>query len=180
MKHRCAPVSRCAVTFWISCLVAVAALWAGPVQASKMKITSAQSTATATQKAQWAKLVGKWFGEVEIAGGGKRKWIIERYSNGTYQAHYRVFTEDGQIKDAVEAGHWGVSGTVFFSINRAMRPLDGRFRDTDPADPKYYDAYEIIELTNHVFRFKHAESNEKFEMKKVDDDFELPLRSDFN
>ena len=125
-------------------------------------------------------LVGKWFGEIEIAGVGKRKWIIERYPNGTYQTHYRVFTEDGHVRDTVEAGHWGVSGPVYFSINRATRPIDGRFRDTDPGDPKYYDAYEVIELTHHVFRFKHSEHGAEFEMKKVDDDFELPRRSDFS
>ena len=82
------------------------------------------------------------------------------------QAHYRVFTEDGRGKDTAEAGHWGVSGLVYFSVNRATRLIDGRFRDTDPADLKYYNTYWVFELISYVFRYKHAETNDQFKNKR--------------
>lgn len=177
MNDRTFRIAPFAIVFWV---VAVMALAPSLGRSALAKDSSTSEAQSPTQKENWAMLVGKWFGEVEIDGGGKQKWIVERYKNGTYQIHFRVFTKDGQVRDQVEAGHWGVSGPVYFSINRATRAIDGNFRETDPANPRFYDAYEVIELTHHLFRYKHFDKGIEFEVKKVDDDFELPLRSDFN
>ena len=84
MNDRNFRISRIIVVLWASVVVALAQPRSGPVEAKILKASSAHASATATQKAHSAMLVGKWFGEIEIAGVGNQKWIIERYSNGTY------------------------------------------------------------------------------------------------
>lgn len=146
----------------------------GLVVAKNSEIPGPKPSSSTHLKDRWTMMVGKWLGEIDIKGGGKQKWLVQRFPNGTYKIHFRIYLKDGSVQNVIEAGHWGISGPIYFSINRAIADENGEFRATDPSDPHYYDAYEIKEFTDKILRYRHFETDNEFQIKKVKPDFVLP------
>ena len=126
-----------------------------------------------SQKEKWKNMVGKWFGEQPTKEGGKRQWIVERASNGTYKITFRVYRKDGVFSESAEVGQWAVSGPVYMTLFRGH--LNGRQIDlVDPSDSYNYDAYEILVLNKTTFKYKSFEYNETFTTIKVKNNFVFP------
>ena len=118
-------------------------------------------------------MVGKWFGEQPTKEGGRRQWIVERASNGTYKITFRVYKKDGTFSESAEVGQWAVSGPVYMSMFRGH--VDGnKIEPVDPSDPYNYDAYEILVLNNSTFKYKSFEYDATFTLKKVGNNFGFP------
>jgi hypothetical protein len=67
---------------------------------------------------------------------------------------------------------WGVSGPIYFSIMKGWIK-NSNFFPSDPRNPAYYDAYEIIEIDQKKFKYRSFDTGMIFEVKKVDDSFEF-------
>ena len=118
-------------------------------------------------------MVGKWYGEQPAKEGGKRQWIVERKRDGTYKINFRVYRETGELSESAEVGQWAVSGPVYLSMFRG-RVRGNNIVPVDPSDPYNYDAYEILELNDEIFKYRHYELGATFTLKKVAEDFEFP------
>ncbi|PWQ96622.1 hypothetical protein [Leucothrix pacifica] len=128
---------------------------------------------TLSQEEKWNKMVGKWYGKQTVKGGGKRQWIVERKKDGTYKIHFRIHKENGKISESSEVGQWAISGPVYLSMFRGYI-RDNEIDPVDPSDPYNYDAYEILELNEEIFKYRHYELNATYTLKKVAEDFKFP------
>jgi hypothetical protein len=139
---------------------------------SDVKVTSVKPPLTLSEEEKWKLMVGKWFGSQPTKEGGIKKEIVERSPQGTYKITFRVYDKEGNYKEEVEAGHWGICGPVYFSIFRGWIK-DSQFVSANPADPYNYDAYKIISLTNEVFEYEHFGDGERYVIKKVPIEYEF-------
>jgi len=117
-------------------------------------------------------MIGKWLGEMKNEKGDLQQWLTTRFPDGTYKIQFRVPDRGSIYKEQIEAGLWGISGPIYFTIMKGWIK-DNNFIPSNPNDPSYYDAYKIIEINKKILKYKSFESDITFEVKKVDDDFEL-------
>jgi len=138
-------------------------------------ITNIKTDLSTTEEQKWEFLSGKWFGSQPIKDGGVRQEIMERSPQGTYKITFRVYDKEGKHQEQTEAGHWGVSGPVYFTSFRGW--VKGKeFNPANPSDPYNYDAYRIIKLNNEVFKYEHFTQKGTYIIKKVSNDFVFPER----
>ncbi len=140
---------------------------------STVAVTSQKPSLTLSQEETWNLMTGKWYGSQPTKDGGKKQEIMERSPQGTYKITFRVFDKDGKYKEQAEAGHWGVSGPVYFTIFRGWIEGD-QLSPSNPADPYNYDAYKIIELNTDVFEYENYSSGNRYVIKRVPNDFQFP------
>lgn len=126
-----------------------------------------------SRQKKWTQLVGKWFGILDLEGGGKYMWINERENDGTYKVHFRVIDPSGKRQEAVEIGEWGVSGDMYFTIYKGYFE-EGRINPVDTTNPTYRDAYRILRLTSDFFEYESLDDGMRFSVKKVTRDFIFP------
>lgn len=140
---------------------------------SKVVVTPEKPSLTLSQEQTWSLMIGKWFGSQSTKDGGKKQQIMERSPQGTYQITFRIFDKDGKMEQQSEAGHWGVSGPVYFTIFRGW--VEGnQLSPSNPDDPYNYDAYKIIRLNSEVFEYESYSSGNKYSIKRVANDFQFP------
>lgn len=155
----------------LGCLMVSAA--SAQVDTSEQAVKPGPSEAPASQTYLRSKLVGKWFGSQPTKDGGNQSWTIIRRNDGRYEVTFRIYGADGASQELQEVGFWGVSGPVYFTIFVGQEE-DGGFVPSDPADASNYDAYRIIELSSERFEYEHFVTGNRYVVKKVDDDFQLP------
>lgn len=119
-------------------------------------------------------LLGKWYGIAKGNDGGSKEWLIERLTDGTYRIDFRFTSASGAITSQSEVGFWGVSEDIYFRIFRGWAELNG-MRSADPTDPDHYDAYEILALSSNYFRYRHLGLREIYTVKKMPNNFKLPV-----
>ncbi|MBD8526431.1 hypothetical protein [Pseudomarimonas arenosa] len=117
-------------------------------------------------------MLGRWYGDQPVKGGGRRQWLAERFVDGTFRIDFLIETPEGTTQ-LTEVGFWGVAGGVYFTITRGW--LDGdSFGPADPSDPSMYDSYQILEASDDLLRYRGNESGSEFTLRKVGDDFDFP------
>ncbi|WKE67106.1 hypothetical protein PVT67_07685 [Gallaecimonas kandeliae] len=140
---------------------------------SSAPVTSEKPSLTVSQEETWNLMIGKWYGSQPTKDGGKKQEIVERFPQGTYKTIFRIHDKDGKIKEQTEAGQWGVSGPVYFTIFRGF--VEGnKFFPSNPAEPYNYDAYKIIKLDKKVFEYENYSSGNKYTTERVSNDFQFP------
>ncbi|OQW51861.1 MAG: hypothetical protein A4S09_09335 [Proteobacteria bacterium SG_bin7] len=65
-----------------------------------------------------------------------------------------------------------MSGHIYFTITRDFIEGD-QITHADPTDASLYDAYEVIGLSDKLFKYKSVVHEDEFLAKKVADDFTL-------
>lgn len=136
-------------------------------------ITSFKPTLNLSQEESWSFMVGKWFGSQPTKEGGVKKQIMERLPQGEYRVTFRIYDKEGKYEEQTEAGYWGISDQIYFTIFRGWINA-GQFVPSNPSDPYNYDAYKIISLSNKIFEYKSLSSGNSYSLKKVDNDFAFP------
>lgn len=125
-----------------------------------------------TQAESWAMLQGRWYGHIELEAGAYREWLVERKANGFYQIHFRSVDANGAVKDRIEAGEWGVVGSIYFSIYKADI-IAGGYYPVSLSEPSYRDGYQIIVLNDSEFRYRSLNEAIDYKVKRVDQHFKL-------
>lgn len=125
------------------------------------------------QEKTWQMMIGRWYGNQPVKGGGIRRWITERADEGSYRITFRRYGANGGMDEQTEVGYWGVSGDIYFSIFKGWI-TDGRLKRSDPRDPYNYDAYRIISLTDDMMEYESASSENRYILQKVAPDFWFP------
>jgi len=140
---------------------------------SHIAIANVKPPLKSSNQENWQLMIGKWYGKQPTKDGRIRQELINRNANGTYIIQFLTANKDGSTKLQVEVGHWGISGSVYFSIFRGWLDAEGQLSPANPSNPYSYDAYHVIELTEKKFRYKHASTGSEYTIVKVTSDFEL-------
>lgn len=118
-------------------------------------------------------MVGRWLGEMPTEKGQFYKWLIERRSDGGFTLQAELMEKGKVISRNTEFGLWGVSGHIYFSMTREMLNAQGKVGALDTNTANYYDAYEILELENGIFRYKHLETGNEYLVRRVPPAYQL-------
>jgi hypothetical protein len=119
-----------------------------------------------------ALMVGRWYGEALLEGGGTRRWIADRSSNGRLRIQFDIKSPSKRFQQ-IEFGRWGVSGKVYFTILEGWEK-GSYIEEADPEDASIYDAYEITKITENVMEYRSYETKESYTLKKVSEEFQMP------
>ncbi len=115
-------------------------------------------------------LVGRWYGESTSAEGQSLKWVTHREVNGTYRTQYLLNTAEPE--ESIEIGQWGLSGSVFFTIQRAWI-RNGETQRVDGSNVYSYDAYDITHIGEKSLEYRSSGSGKRFIVRRVATSFEL-------
>jgi hypothetical protein len=119
-----------------------------------------------------AQLIGRWVGESKVKNGGPTvKTLSERRADGTFVVQFRM-EGGGKVREQVEAGLWGFSGGIYFTLTRAIKH-GARFDPVDATDASFYDAYKALVISPSEFSYRSLSTGAEFKVKKVGEDFQL-------
>jgi hypothetical protein len=128
---------------------------------------------TEDAKNQRERIIGRWFGESKTKDGFHRMWIDEERPDGTFIINFRTYDKNRNFEEQTEIGIWGISGPIYFTIIKKL-VIEGFEVPVDPANPYYYDAYEVLTLTNQDFEYCEIATGNIFKAKRVSENFILP------
>lgn len=138
------------------------------------QVDSVKPDETALAKANRGKMIGRWFGDTPTKDGGRKMEIVDRYADGTMKITFRVVEPSGEVWDQIELAFWGISGPVYFTMTKGW--LEGRrFTPADSTQAYFYDAYEVLELLEESFAYRHFATGSEYRVTKVEPDFDFPL-----
>ncbi len=120
----------------------------------------------------WNKMLGKWYGAQPMESGETYEWVVTRTVEGRFKLEARQ--SRGEIY--TEVGEWGLAGPIYFVIAKGWVENE-IFIPTDPTDPYFRHAYEVIELTDSTFKYRAFSDGSIFTMQKVEPDFELKMHN---
>jgi hypothetical protein len=156
-------------------LVTLALTGCATTHTSDQKVVAVKPKLTSSQIETWKLVVGTWYGSQPRKGGGQIEWIAENSIDGFYLIRFRYQEENGDIKETIEAGEWGIAGPIYFSIFRQY-VQDNEWFQTDPTDPYIRDAYKIIELTEDSFVYEEFVTRNRYTAKRVSEAFDFRAR----
>ena len=116
-------------------------------------------------------MIGYWYGESE-KDGRKQKWFIHRSDYGTFSIHFKFYSKDFLVKWYKEYGTWRITNGIYSTATTKLEDENGFFYPDSP-DKIYHGQYQLLELTKDVFRYKEIKSNEIYQVKRVQQDFEF-------
>ena len=101
-------------------------------------------------------LIGTWSGQSTDIHGIRHVARETREPDGTYIDHFIEKSPTGAVTfDQYECGRWGISGDIFFTITLSVRQGDV-WLPVPATDPSYYDAYQVLRLTDRTFETRHV------------------------
>ncbi len=115
-------------------------------------------------------LLGRWYGETKTAEGQSLRWVTQREANGTYRTQYLL--NKAEPEESIEIGQWGISGSVFFTIQRVWI-RNGETQRVDSSNVYSYDAYDITQIAEQSLEYRSAGSGRRFTVRRVGNSFEL-------
>ncbi len=121
---------------------------------------------------QRSSLIGKWYGKTSVKEGGVREWLRELRVDGTFTIKFKFTDEKKKVTEQVEAGHWGVSPGVYFSLTREVL-LGTGYSALDVTNPTLYDDHKILKLGPEYFKYQSNETGTIYETFKVSEEYKL-------
>ena len=140
---------------------------------SQKEVESSKLPVSSNENESWKLLTGKWYGSQPTKDGGTKKFIAQRFSNGEYRIDFRITDKHGESDDSSEVGYWGISGNLYFTIFIGWVE-DNKITRTKTRSSLNSDAYEILELNDKVFKYRHHSSGDVFTIRRVSSDFKFP------
>ena len=118
--------------------------------------------------------VGRWYGEVAIAGTYKdksfdfRRWLKVNFADGTGETTMRYYLGDSYQTETVEKFRWEVLGDVYWEQCTSVRDDAG----TQPCSSR--TEYDIKRLSSREFHNVSRRSGIEYREIKVPEQFRLP------
>lgn len=114
-------------------------------------------------------LIGTWYRNEVLSDGSVQTELAEMSEDGAYEFAFSIHNSEGKLtQQSIELGDWGLVGNIHFTIAKA-ECVDNEQFPADLANPDNYHAYEVIELSHQLFKYKHIVSNEVFILRRVID-----------
>ena len=136
-----------------------------------IEVHDAAETAAARQT-----LLGRWYGEKILEEGSHQRWLMERFTDGTYRIDFELTSPNNSIESWSETGIWGVRLPIYFTVTQTMGQND-LLKLTNASDPSFYDAYHVQTLAKDSFVYESYTSGNVFQTSKVDSNFRLDIRT---
>jgi hypothetical protein len=112
-------------------------------------------------------MVGNWLCESEVNSGGVKKWLARRHADGTYELTF-LSRANGMDEVTKEAGLWGISGPIYFTITMGLAE-GGEIQPITVASSYFNDAYQIIRLDQEYFEYESFSPKDRFVVRRVSD-----------
>ncbi len=110
-------------------------------------------------------MLGEWCGEKILDNGTYQKWVINRFEDGIYKIEFTQIRTNGAESECGEYGLWGIRNPIYFSAMRGFI-TNGQQRPADTTKSSFYDAYEIVLLTESEFTYKSFKSGNTFTINR--------------
>lgn len=120
-------------------------------------------------------LLGHWHGEYEL-NGDRHQWLIERKSDGTYRLMFQRCRDQQLIWSHTEIGNWRIQQNYYTKIARLIIDEAGLHRPDTPRHV-YLNAYEVLDLDEEEFSYRHSLNKANFHSYRVSADFSLSCQS---
>ncbi|ROS02058.1 hypothetical protein EDC56_2508 [Sinobacterium caligoides] len=127
-----------------------------------------QLTAHADNESLRRSFVGEWVAKHANNQGGFRQVTVERVSDGRYVLTLEDYDANKRLlKTRQQFGFWGVSGGIYFTLNRAKNQ-HGSLTEANPSDADNDNAYQILTATFNqlVYRSLSSEKLYTFQRKQ--------------
>ena len=140
----------------IGALVAGGCTALHPVRPAQVAAWSIKTAAFPQDIVSRRLLIGTWAGRTTDLHGVQHVAQETRWPDGTYVFHFLAISPTGTKSfDQYECGRWGISGDIYFTITLSIR--QGDVLQPVPADdPDFYDAYQVLRLTDQTFETRHV------------------------
>ncbi len=135
-----------------------------------IEVHDATETAAARQT-----LLGRWYGEKTLEEGRHQRWLMERFTDGTYRIDFELTSSNNSIESWSETGIWGLRLPIYFTVTQAVGQNDV-LKLSNASDPSLYDAYHVQTLAKDRFVYESYTSGSVFQTSKVDSNFRLDIR----
>lgn len=119
-------------------------------------------------------MIGTWFGDTETVDGGRKMHIVDRYADGTMRIRFKVIGGDEKVFEQSEISVWGISGEIYFTATRGYIEGD-KIVPADTSRAYLYDAYQILEINEDTFRYRHVSNGNEYQIDKVQPGFDFPI-----
>ncbi|MGE0329417.1 MAG: hypothetical protein AB7P37_01840 [Ramlibacter sp.] len=107
---------------------------------------------------------GSWYGEVPAtADQPLQRFMTQRQPDGTFTLLTRLYQNGRAVSELRNAGLWGVSNGLYFTITTEINGKRTETRTTELSN-----AYLIRSLTAEAFEYQHIASGRMFRVKRVD------------
>lgn len=110
-------------------------------------------------------MLGKWCGEKTHEDGTYQKWLVNRFSDGTYRIDFLKIDPAGKEEKWGEYGLWGIRDPIYFTVMRGFIE-NNQATPADPTEPAFYDAYKVLLLSGSEFTYKSYTSGNTFTIKR--------------
>ena len=115
-------------------------------------------------------LAGHWYREYTRADDGRTyRFLNERRPNGEFVLRYRIYEGDRLVSRHEESGDWRIVDGKYRS--RTLK-VDGA--RVPGADPYFFDTYDILQLDEREFVYRHTRVDLTFRVRRVSADHALP------
>jgi len=115
-------------------------------------------------------LIGKWGITLDTKDGGKRRELAIMKADGTFKFTFTNLNKNDEIEDEYSlVGMWGLVNNIHFTIALGQIAADGRQYKKDTTDPHNYDAYEVLELNNSIFKYRSLVNNIEYSLIKFNE-----------
>lgn len=114
-------------------------------------------------------LFGQWF-RLDINEQGQQlSEFAVFFPDGRFEFTFSTLTITGEvIHQEVELGDWGLVGDIHFTLTK-NELIDETLYPAVLENADNYHAYQVLQLTNKTFEYRHILTNEVFIMRRVID-----------
>ncbi len=93
--------------------------------------------------------------------------LAQLNNDGSFVFTFSTYNLDGGvIEEITEMGEWGLVGDVHFTITKEEIENNQHYL-ADLTDADNYQAYQVVQLTEALFSYKHLVTKEIFELYRL-------------
>lgn len=114
-------------------------------------------------------LLGYWYRGDSDNDGSQITEFARIESNGSFEFVFTQYNQAGEvIEEITELGDWGIVGDIHFTITQGEL-IDEVHYNADMEDEENYQAYKVLTLNSHIFKYQHIITKEVFILRRVID-----------
>jgi hypothetical protein len=115
------------------------------------------------------RLLGQWY-RLETNEQGQQLSEFAIFSpDGHFEFTFSTLNLTGEVEhQVIELGDWGLVGDIHFTLTK-NEMIDDIVYPAELENEDNYHAYQVLQLTNKIFEYRHIITNEVFIMRRVVD-----------
>ena len=132
-----------------------------------LKITENKPKLSLDKKLLREAFIGEWESVQITVEGNTKHSSLTRAPDSRYVVEFKILSPENElIRSSKEFGYWGVSGDIYFTSFRGWIKGD-KLKQADPTNAYYYDAYNILKVTESELIYENLSSGNKYKYTRV-------------